>query len=347
MSDEIQIMARWIVSPTTIRLPLRESPSKGKEAMAELWEVSVVLALRDQQWLMRDASIPMPSVNLSGNAESRLGDCLLTAKDRFFLIEVKPTAEKFKSEWAVDKTAGEERFKKRAFASVIKLAEELGRRPTPTSKGVEPVLRSLLGHHFVFWDEEEGALAIQPYLSTSLSGYSDAMNIAAPLFIKRGHQRSKELFSLSLSDHSSLADSNIFTICNSGFFSEIYSQRLGIAIKAKHPNGGAWLTLGLLPEDFKEYLQTLCTPMEEINAIILSDQGFIHALRDTQDIAEFLTVLSGRIEALKTVQPSVRQVDQPMLIQQAATGATQTSAPYLELSDYLAKCPSAPGSEGP
>lgn len=307
--------------------------------MAGLWEVSVVLAIRDMQWLMRDKSIPMPSLNLSGNAESKLGDCLLTAEDRFFLIEVKPTSKQFKSEWAqelVDKTP---QFNKKAFATIIELAKNLGRMK-PHAEAAQDVLRSLLGHHFVFWNEEEGTLSIQPYFGTTLAGYLKAVGMDAPMFVDRGAKGANSLFSLSLSDQQPNQSFVTFTDCSSGFFSEIYSKRLGIAIKSKEPSESAWVPLGLLPEDFKDYLQALSPKVEEINAIILSDKGFIHQPKTTQSITEFISVLSSKIEAMKTEHPPIRQGEVPLPKQQPPEGARSMSATHLEYSDYKRLKPS-------
>lgn len=57
--------------------------------MADPWEVSVVLALRDLQWIMHtmNKTFPAPSISLSGKAESRLGDSLLSAAGRFFYLK--------------------------------------------------------------------------------------------------------------------------------------------------------------------------------------------------------------------------------------------------------------------
>lgn len=302
--------------------------------MAGLWEVSVVLAIRDMQWLMRDKSIPMPALNLSGNAESKLGDCLLTAADRFFLIEVKPTPTQFKAEWTKELVDGEHQFKKKAFASIIELAINLGRMP-PLPEAAQNVLRSLLGHHFVFWNEEEGTLSIQPYLSTTLTGYLKAVGMDAPMFVDRGARGANSLFSLSLSEQQADQSSVIFTECNSGFFSEIYLKRLGIAIKSKEPGESAWVPLGLLPEDFTAYLQALSPKVEEINAIILSDKGFIHQPTTTQGITEFIDVLSSKIKAMKTGQPSKRHGQPPIPKQEPQQGAKIMSADRWEYSDYM------------
>lgn len=310
--------------------------------MAELWEISVVLAIRDLQWLMRKNSIPMPTVNLSGNAESRLGDCLITAEDRFFIIEVKPTSKNFKSEWAVEEITGKKRFKKRAFASAYEMASKLdGDKNLTTASG--NVLRSLLGHHFVFWNETDGTLAIQPYLSATLKGYANSKEIEDSLLATKRNRRVNNLFSFSLSDHAPIDDFVTYTECDFGFLSAIYSQRLGIAIKSNKPGNRAWIPIGLRAPDFNDYLQILCQKAEEINAIILSDKGFIHTPRNTNDITDFLSALSKRIDELKKDPQSVHRGKPPMPVQQAAPEKDRMSAPTLDIADYLRAKPSTPG----
>lgn len=72
--------------------------------MTKLWEDTVVISLRDAQWLhckdQRPKAVAPPSfLKMDGNAESSLGDVLFSSSAKFYLIEVKGTASDIASEW--------------------------------------------------------------------------------------------------------------------------------------------------------------------------------------------------------------------------------------------------------
>ncbi|MDX6081214.1 hypothetical protein SIL81_07960 [Xanthomonas campestris pv. incanae] len=314
--------------------------------MAKLWEISVVIALRDQQWLMRDASMPMPAINLSGNAESRLGDCLLTAHDRFFVIEIKPTTGQFSAEWKKKTVENVEQFKKRAFASTLDLADRLSKSSgTSAIHAQKDVLRSLLGHHFVYWDDAEKSLCIQPYLSTVLAGYK-AEQGTLNLSLNKSLRRVNNAFSLSLSQSANPTGSMIYTTCAAGVFSEIYSKRLGIAVTATQDQEDAWIPLGLLPRDFADYLESLCTKTEEIDVIILSDNGFTHELKSTVDITDFLTILSEKIKLLDSGVKRIPRKEALIPTQKNGPSEHNKNGVSRELSDYFSGTSPTPPNGG-
>ncbi len=314
--------------------------------MAKLWEISVVIALRDQQWLMRDTSMPMPAVNLSGNAESRLGDCLLTAHDRFFVIEIKPTTGQFSAEWKKKTVNGVEQFKKRAFASTLDLADRLNKSNGNSAvQAQKDVLRSLLGHHFVYWDDVEKSLCIQPYLSTVLAGYKAEQGMSN-LSLSSSLRRVNNAFSLSLSQSANPTGSMIYTTCTAGVFSEIYSKRLGIAVTATRNQDSAWIPLGLLPRDFSDYLKSLCTKTEGIDVIILSDNGFTHELKSTEDITDFLTILSEKIKLLDSGVKRISRKEAFIPTQKNRPGEHSKGGVSLELSDYFSGTSPTPPNVG-
>ncbi|SOT96909.1 hypothetical protein [Xanthomonas arboricola] len=284
--------------------------------MADLWEVSVVLALRDLQWIMLGANdeYPPPAVNLSGNAESIFGDSLLNADEKFFLLEVKSTSAKSISEWALTGEGEERRHTKRAFVAVKELAKKFGQTsPTPNQRS--DVLASLLCHQLAFWEESIHALCIQPYLTSTLSGYVNAI-------IKAKHdkktmleesdrllniviERIGKVFNFSFSGKEHPTNTITCSECSSGSASSIYTSQLGISVKSDDIKGGiAWIPLGLPAINFNEYLQSISKTSnpdgEEINAIILSDKGFIRVVRNTKEIIEFIAALNGIIPSADT-----------------------------------------------
>lgn len=284
--------------------------------MASLWEVSVVLALRDLQWIMLGANdeYPPPAVNLSGNAESIFGDSLLNANEKFFLLEVKSTSAKSTSEWALTGEGKERRHTKRAFVAVKELAKTFGKTP-PTSNQRSDVLASLLCHQLAFWEGSIQALCIQPYLISTLNGYVDAIFKAkydtktmledSDRTLKIVSERINKNFNFSFSKKEHPTELITCSECSSGSASSIYTSQLGISVNSDDSNGGrAWIPLGLPARNFNEYLQSISKTSnpdgEEINVIILSDKGFIHVIRNTKEIIQFMDALNRRIPSTDT-----------------------------------------------
>ncbi|MDC8640855.1 hypothetical protein [Xanthomonas hortorum] len=257
-------------------------------------------------------TFPAPSISLSGKAESRLGDSLLSAAGRFFLFEVKPTATQFRSEWKIlENEDGSFRHNKIAFKKVKSISHKF--IPTSgaqlTNSEVDDALRSLLGHQIIYWDSILDSLAIRPYLTTTLSGYVKDLD-ADPLkpaieekdrSLKFALPRINKLFTFAFTGAANAIRILNFQPCETGSASGIYTKQLGIVLNIeKKSNERAWIPLGLPAQEFNNYLKLLCKGAvdgnEPINAIVLSDQGFMHALSNTSEIVNFMEILQERID---------------------------------------------------
>ncbi|WP_322046622.1 hypothetical protein [Paraburkholderia sp. J67] len=102
-----------------------------------LWENSMLLALRDLQWhkaMEMKHPAPQGLAVFEGNAESALGDAILSVEDRLFLFEFKSTAAEGGTEF------------EKALARVMK---KVGESTDGTAKShFENDSRA--GHHFAF-----------------------------------------------------------------------------------------------------------------------------------------------------------------------------------------------------
>ncbi|QGL96391.1 hypothetical protein FEO90_06175 [Stenotrophomonas maltophilia] len=134
--------------------------------MTDLWESSVVIAMRDWQWLGGLASSVFPDqyLSLGGNAEAADGDAILLVGEKLFLFEIKSLFSKVSDEWY-----GREK-PKLAFDKLTK--EYLAHIGQSSSYSSGSRLRqSLRCHHFAFWEAERrvertvaGNVAVCPYI---------------------------------------------------------------------------------------------------------------------------------------------------------------------------------------
>lgn len=134
--------------------------------MTGLWESSVVIAMRDWQWLGGIASSVFPDqyLSLGGNAEAADGDAILLADEKLFLFEIKSLFSKVSDEWY-----GREK-PKLAFDRLTKEYLEHVGQSSSYSSGSR-LRQSLRCHHFAFWEAERrvertvvGNVAVCPYI---------------------------------------------------------------------------------------------------------------------------------------------------------------------------------------
>jgi hypothetical protein len=68
-----------------------------------LWEDTIILAIRDMQWIHALTSArPWPArslIKFDGHPEEALGDLAMAQDQRFFLIEAKSSPSEFHTEW--------------------------------------------------------------------------------------------------------------------------------------------------------------------------------------------------------------------------------------------------------
>ncbi|BDU22933.1 hypothetical protein [Dyella sp. GSA-30] len=166
-----------------------KSNKKAARRRARLWEDSIVMAIRDLQWLevmrrnpaakvegepknfgehkgLRITRTPDGMIKLDGRAESALGDLGFAAGERLYLIEVKPTPKQFQDEWWRDGEINP----KPLYSSLAKLTAKLNAWGSEGPSGIVPnrtgqdahsneaVRRylplSLRGHFLAFWSEQ-------------------------------------------------------------------------------------------------------------------------------------------------------------------------------------------------
>lgn len=257
--------------------------------MAEIWEISAVVALRDLQWVFAPTRrLPEPAINLAGNAESRLGDAALLLGGRFFIFEIKSQASKFNSEWKKKKRADGVVGPKHAYSSVMAMAKSLSEDYQGADAWSE-VIASLRCHHFVYWHvglplEMHMKLALQPYLAAVLQGSSSQAGLSG--------------LSVKLQQDAPLAgryDDGVFRRLSAATVSCVYSDCLGIACRNESKTYD-WYRLGLEMKEFQEYVGALMKSAprtdEPLNAVVISTEGWQRPLRTTKDLAQLLQDLS-------------------------------------------------------
>ncbi|MCD9126021.1 hypothetical protein [Luteimonas fraxinea] len=152
--------------------------------MADLSELSVVISLRDWQWLnifSRNGAVET-FVPLTGKSDQLMGDILIEPNDRLLLIEAKSKRGKVSDECQrkiVNRTnngvTSQVQKVKNAFLKArAELLQNSPQAPGADSPGLRDYCRkSLAGHHFLYWyptrpeasdGSVEGALALEPYL---------------------------------------------------------------------------------------------------------------------------------------------------------------------------------------
>lgn len=257
--------------------------------MAEIWEVSAVVALRDLQWVFAPARrLPEPAINLAGNAESRLGDAALLLGGRFFIFEIKSQSSKFNSEWKKKKRADGLIGPKHAYSSVMAMAKSLSEEYQSADAWSE-VIASLRCHHFVYWHVGvplgmHMKLALQPYLAAVLQGSSSQAALSG--------------LSVKLQQDAPLAgryENSVVRRLSAATVSCVYGGCLGIACRNESETYD-WYPLGLEMKAFQEYVGALMKSAprteEPLNAVAISTEGWQRPLRTTKDLAQLLQDLS-------------------------------------------------------
>lgn len=253
---------------------------------ARLWEDTVVLALRDQQWLRRLKSdppvagqianaVPAGMIKLDGNAESNIGDVALRDGEKFFIFEVKSERFRIRDEW---RKAGTFRPK-----LVFQTLRDLAIRSRSKDARLEDrtnVERSFRCHYFAYWwltdddnDEINGSIVVEPYMA-ACARLRNASEIAAKNCIPSIKERLKLQ-----------ADKNTVERVR---LSEIFECRLRSLSQRV-------LDCGLDKDEFQSYINFLCKGNgiegggEPIHAIVLSTLGsFFRVVSDTNHLASLL-----------------------------------------------------------
>lgn len=271
--------------------------------MAKLWEVSVVSAIRDVQWMhaVGGKNRPWPcdaSINMSGNAEAKLGDLIQTIESRFFLFEVKASRSNIKSEW-VEKDRGEQKeFRtKRAYQVLMGLAARSADQELSSQTAALNVLfRSSLCHHFVYWDDRSTSggvhpLRIEPYI---LAATDEPSRPYQDEIVRLSIQKQ-----LRLATQDKSADPERILACTSVSLRALASQSVGVSYLNR------WIQMGLKAQEFQRYLGLLCQgEHEEVDLVAMNFGGFVRIINNTGELVALIEALrfaqqSGGIGAVK------------------------------------------------
>lgn len=254
--------------------------------MARLAEASVVIALRDWQWMHRRAHDQFPDryLALSGNAEKKMGDAAIRHDERLFLFELKSTDTCIEDEWKIQTLAdGTTRERKSAHRWATALADRLiSDQPDELSNKL--FIQSLQAHHFVYWSPyllpnvpTHGHLVFQPYFFGTFKKRNDMTWV-------RVKRRMSGTFDLATVRPPQVGDASgaIRYAVEKVLPLDAIHRRSGRLMELTDPSSStrAWRYLGLPFADFQHYVNELCGGLkqaEPINVVLLSDGGSFFA----------------------------------------------------------------------
>lgn len=261
--------------------------------MADLSEMSVVLALRDWQW-RRAICLgvqPEPVVGLSGNAEKKVGDGLTGINDRLFLFEIKAKRANINDEWNRSPI-------KRALSKLESLGTSFVIRDVENMLDEEETHfhQSLQCHHFAFWAPDfkrrpknsapdqpmPGTLYISPYFLGVMAKCSN--NIWK--LIRSKFNKSYGLGHCFDRLPSDPPNSVRYIYDTESRLDEVGDQKTKLIRRTEALH--SWSELGLPLEDFRKYVGYLCGKQDEqeaINVVIMDRDGkFFAHITSTNDL---------------------------------------------------------------
>jgi hypothetical protein len=274
------------------------------EAMkrASLWEDTIVISMRDIQWInefMRNKAKPQnellvpASVNppgfikMDGHVESKLGDVALKDGERFFLFEVKSVREQVRTEWR--KGGGEN--PKKLFQRLKGLVEDLNKRPAPDTN----LKLSLRGHFVAYWTAKEevdglkGGICVEPYI-LACSTARNAKEIAS----REGMPLPRKVQTNSINHGGGTKKNTSKAALNKLLKGDVSLQMM---------SGGKIAPFGLGKAEFIDYVTFLCEELcsagdgspaggrgrESLHAVVLSTHGsHFEVIADTSQLAMLL-----------------------------------------------------------
>ncbi|MCU1064779.1 hypothetical protein [Stenotrophomonas maltophilia] len=288
--------------------------------MQNHWEVGVVLALRDAQWLQANPGAQIPAINISldGNAESKMGDGVHQVGEKFALLEIKPDQSLCQSEWAGSKGP------KRAYKKLMDLAaiDERNNGPDDTR---EKLGQSVRGHFFAYWGETQGAqshldqLFLQPYLLTALKALPAGATLKRPGSCYSGRPSSRHASILLKSLTVGVTNGSIFIPRWPLSLADLFSESGTARFCHKQPAAtsvpfNGLLELGLEVDELQTYVNFLCTEKasdgcnkdvleEDLKMMLIGSQGFIRHITNT---AELMNVIAAYREHRLTPTPGLK-----------------------------------------
>jgi hypothetical protein len=271
------------------------------------WEVGVVLALRDAQWLEANpgANIPAMNISLDGNAESKMGDGVHQMGERFALLEIKPDQSFCQSEW-MDKNGPKRAYKKLMNTAAI---DEV-KSGDPESR--IRMSQSTRGHFFAYWGETSDhashldQLFLQPYILTALQALPAESTHSRPGSCYSGRPSRTHatalLDSLSIGQHN---EKKFYPSFPLSLTDVLLPQRYTSCFCLKNPTANfidpsALLPLGLEVDELQDYVNFLCkesiedgcqknTLEEDLKMMLVGSNGFIRHIRKTSELAQVIT----------------------------------------------------------
>lgn len=317
--------------------------------MSRPWEDTVVLALRDIQWMDGNngqaSAPPLPDIflKLDGDTEKTLGDLIFQKGEKFYLFEVKSARGNISSEWNKKNKDGE-RKRKTAYEVLSALLGEW----VENEKEWSDVLKlSLTCHHFVYWSDRVfdindtlGNIMVEPYVSAAMAigGQPDdnkgtLMPVCDPLFEVGVFDEAGKKYQVSkMLPFSALRSNNAYVVRS--------KQDVGPEHTTMDERFGAEL------DQFKRYLEFICRHAGEggeIRAVICSDQNrFTKIVTSIEDLREQLTSpansskpVSKRTLQTRTVHAGAKVAKSQLGLAVAAQTQTFPSLPKTALGGGL------------
>lgn len=273
-----------------------------EKKMARVWEDTIVMAMRDAQWISAQrrggsprSPLPKGMVKLDGKPESLLGDLIYATDERYFLFEVKGQQSEIRAEWVGVEGEGQ----KQAYKKLAKYWSEFSSlSPSPTGNEEKDELfsrlnklfkRSLACHYFAYWDEwgegndRYGEIVIESYVAACSRKYDNTRDLKGE-FIKPWQNYHFGFIEKSQKDHSA---ADVVALMDA--FSDNF--KVCISNSARKP---VKLRLGLSWREFQAYINELLTGAskkdEGIHAVVLSTSGsffrVVGSIRELEKILE-------------------------------------------------------------
>lgn len=282
--------------------------------MNQLWEDTIVTALRDAQWLRCGRRIPksaFPSgfVKLDGNAESALGDVVYSSEERYFIFEVKALRSDIVSEWdrsdakspkMVYQCLANYWSRLEDLSSIIDKNEEEQR---VYSKILWFFKMSLAGHHFIYWDawkdghgQECGEIVVESYVAACVDLFDEKKTTSPRQYLKPWPA---SYFGFTWGGESNRLTSEVVSL-DEALDSDVkicFSQDGGLSGRR----------VGLTIKELQTYVNTLVGNGEEqegIFAVVMSDTGsFYRVVGSTKHLAKIMVPSSVRISPRRSRKP--------------------------------------------
>ncbi|MCC4590373.1 hypothetical protein LL974_04390 [Xanthomonas campestris pv. cannae] len=267
-----------------------------KKRRADLWEDTIIIAMRDMQWsnLIREldrekvtdtehqgaqsgstscvsaedaesieisAVRPPGFVKFDGNAEEKLSDVALKAGERFFLMEVKSTLSKVRTEWRRE-GGYSPKFMMERLSELVECAKS-------DQDAMNMLELSFRGHFATYWSGValnqgfKGAVTSAPYITACVVARSEKD-------ISKGHGMSIPIHSLPVLRDRLEPDSMAF-----GGIS-FYRLMRGRGIIQFQKNT-KFVPIGLTHEEFLKYTAFLCGGSMKENGFVLASDSSVDA----------------------------------------------------------------------